>query len=151
MGAADSDIERRVGIKRIYIKDASFESPNVPAVLNKEWKPKFTLNMGTQAKSLEDDDHEVVLNMTVEAKLNDEVAFVAEVQQAGVFTLEGFNVPESERILAGFCTSEIFPYAREAIASMVARGGFPQLMLQPVNFDALYQQQKAKQAAGATS
>ena len=143
--------ERRVGLKRIFLKDASFESPNAPVMLGKEWQPKFTLDMGTSANPLDDVDHEVVLNLTVEAKLDDEVAFIAEVQQAGIFSLEGFSGVEKERVLAGFCTSEIYPFARESVAALVARGGFPQLLLQPVNFDALYQQQKQKQAEGATS
>ena len=144
--------EKRLSIAKIYIKDFSFESPQSPAVFkSKEWSPKTNLNLRSAATPIEEGIHEVVLTITVEAKEEDKTLFLVELQQAGLFELAGYGEEELAAIVGGFCPSILFPYAREAIATVIQKGGFPEFVLQPINFDALYmqtQQQKAAAAAG---
>lgn len=137
----------QIGLQKIYLKDASFESPNSPAIFTGEWKPAVTLNLSTRNTDLGNDTMEVILEMTVEAKQNDTVAFLAELQQAGIFAFRGFDSASLDRILATYCPAQLYPYAREAIADMVGKGGFPQLHLQPVNFEAMVAQARANSAA----
>lgn len=139
-------------IQRLYIKDISFESPNAPEVFQKEWKPEVKLDLDTKSRKLADDTYEVVLSLTVTTTVGEETAFLCEVQQAGIFGIG--NVPEQQlaHMLGSFCPNILFPYAREAVTSMVTRGTFPQLNLAPVNFDALfasYVQQRQQEAEGA--
>ncbi len=134
-------------LQRIYLKDASFESPRSPNVFQGQWTPKITFNLNTRNTPLTDGVFDVVLSMTVEAKIEDNVAFLVEVQQAGVFTCAGFGEAELEHVLAAVCPNILFPYARETIDGMVTRGSFPALMLAPVNFEALYLQSKQQQAS----
>ena len=129
-------------LQRIYLKDASFESPRSPNVFQGQWTPKITFNLNTKNSKLTDGVFDVVLSMTVEAKIDDNVAFLVEVQQAGVFTCAGFKDEELEHVLAAVCPNILFPYARETIDGLVTRGSFPALMLAPVNFEAIYQQSK---------
>ncbi len=128
-------------IQRVYTKDASFEAPNSPQVFTKQWKPEINLDMNTATAQLDQGVFEVVLTLTVTAKVEEETAFLAEIQQAGIFTIAGLNEQELHHTLGAFCPSILFPYAREAVDSMVIKGSFPALMLAPVNFDALYAQQ----------
>lgn len=130
------------GIQRLYLKDVSFESPNAPSIFRKEWKPQVKLDLNTQTKQLEDNVFEVTLTLTVAAKVQEETAFLCEVQQAGIFTVAGFNDEVRDQMLGAYCPNVLFPYAREAIDSLVIKGSFPALMLAPVNFDALYAQNK---------
>lgn len=127
-------------IQRIYTKDISFETPNSPAIFQKEWKPEVKLDLDTRSNKLADDVYEVVLALTVTAKLGEEVAFLAEVQQAGIFSISGLDENQMAHSVGSYCPNILFPYAREAIASLVSRGTFPQLNLAPVNFDALFAQ-----------
>lgn len=136
-------------IQRIYTKDISFECPNAPDVFKKEWKPEVKLDLDTSSKKLDENVYEVVLKLTVTTKLGEETAFLAEIHQAGIFTIG--NLPEAQlaHSLGAFCPNILFPYAREAIGSLVSRGTFPQLNLAPVNFDALfasYVQQRSEEA-----
>lgn len=131
-------------IQRIYTRDVSFESPNAPAIFRQEWKPQVKLDLNTRTRTLDEGVYEIVLVVTVEAKLEDKTAFLAEVQQAGVFTLSGFPDETRDQMLGAYCPSVLFPYAREAVDSAVIKGSFPALMLAPVNFDALYLQNKQK-------
>lgn len=131
-------------IQRIYVKDVSFESPNTPAVYAEEWKPETNLQMNTQANPLGNDYYEVVLQLTVTVKSNDKTAFLVEVAQAGVFEIAGYTKEEMNHLLAAYCPSVLFPYAREAIASLVSKGSFPEMHLSPINFDALYAQRLAE-------
>jgi len=130
------------GIQRIYLKDVSFESPNAPDIFRKEWKPQIKLDLNTQTRQMEADVFEVVLTLTVSAKLEDESAFLCEVQQGGIFSVGGFPEETRSQMLGAYCPNILFPYAREAIDTAVVKGSFPALMLAPVNFDALYLQNK---------
>lgn len=151
-GANEEQAAPQFAIQRIYTKDISFETPNSPAIFQKEWKPEVKLDLDTRSAKLSDDTFEVVLALTVTAKVEDQTAFLAEVQQAGIFTIG--NMPEGQvaHTIGAFCPATLFPYAREAVANLVNRGSFPQLNLAPVNFDALfasYVQQRAAQSEQA--
>lgn len=135
-----SENPQKFAIERLYIKDASYEAPHMPQILNGEWQPVLSVNLQTKTVKLEAPAFEVVLIVTVTAKLGDKVAFLVEAQQAGIFVLEGFEPADLENMLNSFCPNILFPYAREFISDLVVRGGFPALYLAPVNFDALYQQ-----------
>ena len=142
------DAGKQIGISKIYVKDFSFESPKAPDVFRSgEWSPQTDLNLRSSHKAVEGEEklHEVVLTITVEAKQDDQTMFLAEVQQAGLFQVDGYDEEEFKAIVGSFCPNILFPYAREAIASTVQRGGFPEFVLQPINFDALYMQ--SRQAA----
>jgi preprotein translocase subunit SecB len=138
-------------LQRIYLKDASFESPRSPETFQGQWSPKITFNLNTRNSKLAEGVFDVVLTLTIEAKMEENVAFLVEVQQAGVFTCMGFNEAELEHVLAAVCPNILFPYARETIDSLVTRGSFPAIMLAPVNFEALFLQQKQQQAAAAAA
>lgn len=129
-------------LQRIYLKDSSFESPRSPATFQQQWQPKVNFDLKTRSNKIQDDVYEVVLVLTAEALLDDQPAFLVEVHQGGIFTCKDFTQPQLEQILATVCPNILFPYAREAIDSMVTKGSFPALMLAPINFDALYAQQK---------
>lgn len=135
-------------IQRIYEKDVSFEAPNVPEIFKDQWEPEVSMDLNIQTQDLKDDTYEVVLKIIATAKLKDKIAFLVEVNQAGIFTVKGFPKDQLEIMLGSFCPSVLFPYAREAIASLVSKGSFPPLHLAPINFDALYQQQKQEQEQG---
>lgn len=133
--------EAQFMIQRIYTKDLSFETPNTPAVFQQQWEPELTLDLNTQHTQLEKGVYEVVLSVTATVKNQKAVAFLVEVKQAGIFTIQGAADAQLDHLLGSFCPSILFPYAREAITSQVIRGSFPQLVLAPINFDALYMQQ----------
>jgi preprotein translocase subunit SecB len=137
---------------RIYIKDASFEIPHAPQIFKEEWNPEVNLQLNTQVSEIDPDIYEVVLNITVTAQQGDRTGFLAEVQQAGIFSVKDFDDSRKGPALGAYCPNTLFPFAREAIADLVVKGGFPQLLLAPVNFDALYAQQvgqKHSQVDGA--
>ncbi len=136
-------------IQRVYIKDVSFESPNAPEVFRGQWKPQINMDLNTRSNKLADDVYEVVLTLTVTAKNEDKTAFLAEVQQAGIFKIEGLEGGALHQTIGAYCPNLLFPYAREAIDSLVVKGSFPALMLAPVNFEAIYAQslQQAKAQA----
>ena len=140
--------ERRLYIGKIYVKDFSFESPQAPQVFNKtDWKPQMDLNFRSNYAALDNEHHEVVLTITIEAKAEDKTLFLLELQQAGIFEIVGYAGEELGAIIGSYCPNILFPYARESIASLIQKGGFPEFVLQPINFDALYAQSKQKQAA----
>mgnify|MGYP005820636043 CR=1 FL=1 len=138
-----------VALQNIYVKDASFEAPAGPNIPVEQWSPQFGLNMNTAGATVGQDLHEVVLTITLEAKIGEKVAYLAEVKQAGVFVVRGYPLEDGRRIIGAFCPGVLFPYARQAISDMILRGGFPPFLLPPVNFDGLYQQslQQAQQQA----
>lgn len=137
-------------IQRIYVKDSSFEAPNAPAIFKENWDPKVNIDLNTSSTKLEDNIYEVILGVTVTVKAGENVAFLAEVKQAGIFTASKFQDADLQHVLGSFCPNILFPYAREAITSMVTRGGFPQIYLAPINFDAVYQEQLKQQQEQAT-
>jgi len=135
-------------IQRIYVKDSSFEAPHAPEIFREEWKPEVNVDLQTKTNRLEDTIYEVVLHLTVTVKMIEKVAFLVEVHQAGIFTLKGFPQDQLSHVLGSMCPSILYPYARETISDLVIRGGFPQLLLAPVNFDALYLQHMEQQGKG---
>ncbi|MCK5188909.1 MAG: protein-export chaperone SecB [Methylococcales bacterium] len=132
--------EKQFSIQKIHTKDISFETPNSPKIFTEKWEPNVDFNLGTNVETLEDELFEVSLSVTVTVKCNDLTAYLVEVTQAGIFSLAGFSEQEMGPMVGSFCPNILFPYAREVISDMVAKGGFPQLLLAPVNFDALYSQ-----------
>ncbi len=148
---------KQIGIQKIYVKDFSFESPHTPDVFTKsDWSPKTNLNLRSSHKAGSDNNHEVVLTVTIEAKEDEQVFFLVELQQAGLFHIAGYSDDEFKAIVGSYCPNILFPYARESVANIVSKGGFPEFLLQPINFDALYAQgmaqaqtQSEEQAAGS--
>lgn len=136
-------------IQRIYLKDSSLESPHSPQIFQSQWQPKINFDLKTKSDKIQDDVYEVVLTLTVEAQLDDKPAFLVEVHQAGIFAARSFPDGQLEQLLATVCPNILFPYAREAIDSLVIKASFPALNLAPINFDALYAQQKQAQAQQA--
>lgn len=137
-------------IQRIYVKDLSLEAPNSPQIFLDHWEPQLHMDLGTNANHvLEANIREVVLTVTVTVKIKEKVAFLAEVKQAGIFSLSAFNDDQMHHMLGSFCPNILYPYAREAITDLVTRAGFPQLYLAPVNFEALYEQHKKQQQVKA--
>ncbi|WP_434953297.1 protein-export chaperone SecB [Shewanella sp. HL-SH4] len=147
--ANNEAIAPQFNIQRVYTKDLSFETPNSPAVFQKEWNPEVKLDLDTRSTKLSDDTYEVVLSLTVTAKNGDETAFLCEVQQAGIFSIVGLTEPQLAHSLGAYCPNVLFPYARETVSGLVARGTFPQLNLAPVNFDALFAQYVQQRQAPA--
>ncbi|EKD72781.1 MAG: preprotein translocase subunit SecB [uncultured bacterium] len=127
-------------IQRVYVKDLSFEAPNTPHTFVEDWKPEVQLNLETKSNRIQDNAHEVVLSVTAAVTTSKKSAFVVEVHLAGVFQITGVPADQMRQMLGSFCPNILFPYAREVISDVVVRGGFPQLILAPVNFDALYAQ-----------
>ena len=133
-------------LQRIYLKDSSFESPRSPTVFQGQWAPKINFDIKSRSEKVQDDVYEVVLVLTAEAQMEEQAAFLVEVHQAGIFAAKDFDELQLEQLLATVCPNILFPYAREAIDSLVVKGSFPALALAPVNFDALYKQQKEAMA-----
>lgn len=135
----------RFVIQKIYVKDVSFETPHSPQIFMEKWEPEVSLQINNSATILSEGVHEVTLAVTVTAKLTDKVAYLIEVQQAGIFNATGFGANDMGTILGSYCPNILFPFAREVISDVVTKGGFPQLLLAPVNFDALYAQHVQQQ------
>ncbi len=141
--------QRRFGIQRIYIRDLSFELPAAPDIFRQEWQPDIDLNLNVEVNPLSAEQAEVVIILNIEAKQADQVVFLVEVQQAGIFTVTGFSQEERQPLLHIGAANTLFPYAREVVSDLVTRGSLPPLILQPVNFEHLYQQRLAQHTAGA--
>ncbi|TRW92161.1 protein-export chaperone SecB [Candidatus Methylobacter oryzae] len=150
MSEESNAVEKQFSIQKIYAKDMSFETPNSPKVFIEKWEPSVEFNLGTNVQPLENAMYEITLMVTITVKNGNTTAYLAEVNQAGIFLLEGFSDAEMGPMIGSFCPNILFPYAREAISDLVIKGGFPQMLLAPVNFDALYAQhlQQAQQAPG---
>ncbi len=143
--ATATDAQRQLSVNKLYLKDMSFESPNSPQIFTEQFTPETEINLQTTHRDLGNNNHEVVLKITVEAKKEDKTLFLIELHQAGVFSMFGMDdAEEKARALGSFCPSVLFPYAREAISSCIQRGGFPELLLQPIDFDALYGQSRSE-------
>lgn len=130
-------VKGQFALQRIYVKDISFESP-MGINQRSQTKPAISQDLQTKVSKLADNHFEVVLNLTVTVKQDDKVAFLAEVHQAGLFMIAGIEDAPLQHLLSTQCATILFPYAREAIDSLAIRGGFPPLMLPPINFDAMY-------------
>lgn len=127
-------------IQRLYLKGMSYETPNTPTVFQQKWEPELKLDLHVNHTELEQGVYNVVLRVTVTVTNQATTAFLIEVEQAGIFTIQGAAIEQKEHLLESFCPNILFPYAREAITAQVIRGSFPQLVLAPINFDALYMQ-----------
>jgi len=132
--------EAHFSIEKIYLKDVSFESPDAPAVFTADWKPEINMELNSQGQPIDNNVYEVELSITVTAKNKDKTSFLVEIKQCGIFSISGMDDANINGMLGSFCPNILFPYAREAISDLVTKGGFPQLLLAPVNFDALYAQ-----------
>ena len=147
---SDPAPQPRLLVQKVYVKDASLEVPLAPGVFTRQWQPQLDVQITSGLQALSPDQHHVVLTVTVTAKLEQDVAFLVEVQQAGVFLMKGVaDETERKRALSTECLAILFPFARETVAELVQRGGFPQLLLQPVDFAALYEEHERKSATSA--
>ena len=148
--------EQQFVIQKVYLKDVSFESPNSPAVFpaavgaeGSPWHPEINVQINSANQNVGQDIYEVVLTITVTAKQEKKTAYLVEIKQAGLFTVSGFPEEALGGMLGAYCPETLFPFAREAITSLITKGGFPQLLLTPVNFNALYTQHMQQQQAAA--
>jgi preprotein translocase subunit SecB len=132
-------------IKKIYIKDTSFETPNSPQIFQAKWEPEMDVHLHSHSSDLDAGEFEVVLMVTAVVSVEDKTAFLAEAAVAGIFGITGLTSDELGPTLGSYCPGILFPYARELIASLSTRGGFPPLILAPVNFETLYEQHISSQ------
>ncbi len=154
-GVGDEAPKAQFGLQKIYVKDISFEIPDSPMVFQEEWEPSVNMDLANTASKVSDELYEAVLSVTVTVKSNDKTMYLIESQQAGIFHIAGLSDDAISKMLATTCPNILFPFVREIIADLVTRGGFPQLLLAPVNFDALYAQKDQtegeEQASTATT
>ena len=143
----------QAAIQRIYVKDISFEAPNLPELFSVEYKPQIKMEMNSKSRIVADDNYEVILTISVKAEIEDKTVFLAEVQQAGIFMLKNINEQQLQHSLSVMGPETLYPYVRETIASLIGRTGFPAVQLAPINFQALFvqkmQQAEAAQKDGA--
>ncbi len=144
---ASAQAEGEFSIRKIYTKDVSFETPNSPEVFSLKWTPDADVNLRTEVKQLAAGEFEVTLAITATMSIGEKTAFLVEVQQAGLFAISGMTSEELAPVLGAYCPGMLFPYAREMVSDLVIRGGFPPFILSPVNFDALYESNRAEQEA----
>jgi len=152
--ANENSNQPQFALQRIYVKDQSFESPNAPQIFQEQWRPQVNLDLNTSHEKISDNQYEVVLSLTVTAKVEEKTAYLIEVQQAGIFMVQNIEGAQLGQMLGSYCPTILFPYARETIDTAAAKGSFPALMLAPVNFDAIYAQavkQRQEQQAAQTN
>ncbi len=140
-----AESQEQLSLQRIYLKDVSFEAPNTPAVFKTEWQPTINVELNVRNAAIDTGYYEVILAITITVKNENQVVYLLEVQQAGLFFITGITGDALGRLLAAYCPTILFPYAREAISDLVGKGSFPQLLLAPVNFDALLDEAVQKQ------
>ncbi len=136
-GADTQQQQPNLALQAVYLKDCSYEAPQGPRAEG-NWQPQINLDLATTSNPLQGDVREVVLTVTVSAKQNDKTLFLVEVKQAGAFLMQNLAEDDAKRAIASICPGVLFPYARSMVSQLVSQGGFPQLLLPPVNFDALY-------------
>jgi preprotein translocase subunit SecB len=139
--------QRQFQLQRVYLKDLSFEAPRSPEVFRQEWKPEVNLEVNSGARMLEPGVFEVAMKVTVDVKNIEKTAFIVEVEQAGLFIVQGFEGIELDHLLKGVAPNILFPYVREAVTDLVTRGTFPQFLLQPINFEAAFIENLRRQQA----
>jgi preprotein translocase subunit SecB len=149
-GAAQENKQPIFNMDKIYVKDLSLEIPHAPKIFLERDNPQVDIQLHTQASSVEEGQFEVVVMATVTARIGEKIMFLIEVKQAGIFQIRNVPTDELEPILAVMCPNILFPYLREAVSDVAVRGGFAPVLLNPINFDALYQQQRQQQAQAAT-
>lgn len=154
-GAADTDTAAtaaQFNVQKIYLKNVSFEAPNAPAIFQEETPPQLQLNLNQKVGRFDEGMFEVILTITLTCTIGEKTAYLAEVEQAGVFGLSGFDEQGLDLMLGSYCPNVLFPYARQAVGDLVQHGGFPPFLLQPINFEAIYadqQRRRAEEAQGA--
>jgi preprotein translocase subunit SecB len=148
-GSADQ-LGPQLSLQAVYLKDCSYEAPNGPRVEG-NWNPQINLDLHTAVNPLNADLREVVLTVTVSAKQNDATLFLVEVKQAGAFVMRNLTDDDAKRAVGSICPNVLFPYARAAVSHLVTQGGFPQFLLPPVNFDALYARSVTEQQQPAAT
>jgi preprotein translocase subunit SecB len=136
-------------IEKIYLKDASLEIPNAPQIFTDRSQPQVGIELSNFAQQLEDNVFEVAIKVTVTSKIEDKTVFLVEVTQAGIFQIRGVPEENLEMIVGITCPNILFPYARESVSDLVVRAGFQPVLLNPINFEALFAQQKQQQAEAA--
>ena len=146
-GNEKEQAEQQFAMQRIYLKDLSYETPMGVNAFKQQWKPKVNQELNTKTNKLDDNNFEVVLTLTITVQLEEETAFLTEVQQAGIFMIKGLEGQQLAQVLNTTCPQILFPYAREAIDNVITKGSFPALMLPPINFDVLFAQAVAKAKA----
>jgi len=151
--AQEQQPQAQFQLQKLYVKDVSFELPNAPQIFQEDGQVEIKMNLAQRVENLAENVHEVVLTVTVTASLGEKTAYLAEVQQAGIFSIVGLNEQATHAALNTLCPHTLFPYARRAITDLVADGGFPPLVLQPINFDQIYAQrlQEAQSQASAAA
>ena len=146
-----NQVQGQFALQRIYVKDLSFEVPGAPKVFLGNWQPEVNVELSTGTAKVDDNNYEVTLSLTVTVNNQGTTAFLVEIQQAGIFLIDGVPEEQLQHLLGSYCPNVLFPYAREAVSDVVNRGSFPQLLLAPVNFDAVFaetQRQRAAQTEG---
>ena len=141
--------KQQIKTEKVYLKDVSFETPNSPQIFGVDWKPELTIDFGSAFQAVGEDHYEIILTLTVTAKVEDKTAYLAEVHQAGIFLIQGLEQEKLQHALNVPCLRLIYPYAGAAVSDLVSKGGFPQLVLSPVSFENIYRQrlQQAQEAA----
>ena len=145
------DNQPQLVLQKIYVKDISFEAPNAPQIfqeIDAQEQPQVQLNLAQRAADLGNGLYEVVLGLTLTCTVGQRTAYLAEVEQAGLFGVSGFNETDHAGIIGSYCPNLLFPYARQVISSLVIEGGFPPFLLQPINFDALFAEQQRRSMGG---
>jgi preprotein translocase subunit SecB len=151
-GAANGaqQAQAQLSLQKVYVKDVSFEAPGAPQIFQVQAnQPNVELNLSQRVTQLGESAFEVVLSVTATCKIEDKTAYLAEVHQAGIFGLSGFDPAGRDAVLQTYCPNVLFPYARQIVSDLVQNGGFPPFFLQPINFDALYADQQRRRAEGA--
>jgi len=138
-------------MEKIYVKDLSLEIPHAPKIFLERTNPQIDVQLHTQSGSLEEGVHEVVVMTTVTAKIEDKVMFLIEAKQAGIFRMSNVSAEELEQVLAVMCPNILFPYLREVVSDLAVRGGFAPVLMNPINFDVIYQQQKRQMHAASSA
>ena len=141
-------------VEKIYLKDVSFEAPNAPQIFNEQGQPQLNMNLNQKVARLADGVYEVVLGVTLTCMMGEKTVYLSEVQQAGVFSLIGFDERTLDMMLGTYCPNVLFPYARQSISDLISHGGFPPFYLQPINFEGLYAEglrRRAEQSQGSVA
>lgn len=142
--------EQVFSIQKIYTKNVSFESPNAPEIFKSQFQPELNVDLNVESKGLEEGAFHVVVRVTATTTVEGKTAFLCEVEQAGIFTIQGFDESEVSYLLGAQCPNTLFPYAREVVSDQVIKGGFPPLLIEPVNFEHMYAQHLEQQKQPST-
>ncbi|MFZ5523518.1 MAG: protein-export chaperone SecB [Pseudomonadota bacterium] len=149
--ATQGNTQPQFSMEKIYVKDLSLEIPHAPKIFLERANPQIDVQLHTQAGSVEQGVHEVVVMTTVTAKIGEKVMFLIEAKQAGIFRMSNMSAEELEQVLAVMCPNILFPYLREVVSDLAVRGGFAPVLMNPINFDVLYQQQKRQLHAASSA